>query len=103
MKMSKNIIPKIDSIYEVEFEIDCQTVDEFATLISGDIVFHPVEKVTEKWKFARVLMIDSNGDFIVEHDTGVRYTYPRIDRISAKYINEYRWKEIKVPDNLGEI
>ena len=65
----------------------------------GDDLGGPtVERVT--WALCRVLLILDHGDVILQHSTGVRGTWPRIDRIPAKYVNEYEWRPILVPERM---
>lgn len=95
------MIPEVGCIYSVEFELTAWNVLEDDIFGIEPQLSEPY-KTKEKWNFARILMRDTNGDLIVEHDTGIKNTYPRIDRVAAKYINEYRWIKIEVPETYND-
>lgn len=60
----------------------------------------PEEPWTEKWLGARVLMLDGNGDAIVEHyPVGWRSVLRRIDRVPAAAIGvSHMFKPVRLPD-----
>ena len=57
----------------------------------------PPRTVRVLWKNARVLMNDG-GDLIIQHDTGIRGTWPRIDRVMARYLSEYEFVPVSIED-----
>lgn len=84
---------KVDQVYDISFEVEEQEVDE-----DGEV--HPPRMVTETWKNATVVAILKNGNVIVRRPTGIKHTWPRLDEISAEFLDQYEFREITTPEGV---
>lgn len=78
------------------------TVHGTKQVCQEDGTFGPEEPWIETWLGARVLMIDDNGDAIVEHyPVGWRDVLRRIDRVPAADIGTvYTFDPIEIPESV---
>jgi len=81
-------IPSVPCICDLAFDVEEQAVGD-----DGDL--GPVRVVREEWLLARVLAVVDGGDLIVQHASGVKNTWPRIERVSRD-ARGCEWRRVEV-------
>lgn len=84
-----------DAVYDVFFT-------EFSQELLPDGTLGPLTEESVVWRNARVLACVDGGDLIVQHPTGIRGAYPRIDRIEKTFLHKYTFRLVETAVDSGD-